>query len=130
MFQSNPDAARDAAHARALGITDAQFAEFSRRAAKFIGPNPTPARFRACFFILQEIIERDKAATAATLRGTGKNPVLAKYGTEIVDFWRSGLGSRAIASHLQKAHGRDAKIGKSTIDRFLAANGLQRGQDG
>ena len=125
---TNTDDKRNTIYARMIGVTDEQFREFTKRAAHFVRQSPTPSRLRASFFILREIIERDKETQKATLQGIGKNPVLLKYGVEIIELWHDGLGSRAIVANLQKFHGQDAKISRSTIDRFLAANGLKRGQ--
>lgn len=125
MFK-NQDAIKDRLHAQLLNLSDEQFTEFSRRAAKFLAVGSlTPARFRSCFFIMQEIIERDQAVVRQKLVGL-TNPVLVKYGIEIIELFREGYGSRRIAAELEALHGHTARIGRSSIDRFLKANDISR----
>ena len=115
------------AFARRLNLTPRQFDELAKRMAGFFGHKIPPRRIKDAFFILRALdAEADAAAreAAAKLDFLNGNPTLKKYGAEILELYSSGFGVRRIAAHLEKMHGRDGKISKSTIDRFIRRNGL------
>jgi hypothetical protein len=75
-------------------------------------------------FILEEIHSDKWANEANKVKYKTKNLIIIKYLNEILELYKSGMGTTKISNHLKLNH--KANLSKSALDRFISINKIKR----
>jgi len=75
-------------------------------------------------FILEEIHSDKWADEANKIKYKTKNLIIIKYLNEILELYKSDMGTTKISNHLKLNH--KVNLSKSALDRFIAINKIKR----
>ena len=106
--------------AKVLNLTEKQAQSFTKRLRGWIKKNGDSdiSIARGIATILKDLKTEPKEQKLLYLQNT-KNPILLKYGKEILQLHSEGLGSRRIQKYLKEFH--NARISHTTIHAFIKA---------
>ena len=115
-----------ATYQKLLGLDESGLIEFAKRYSHYLQKQEVLSSrvILNGLFILESII---KAKSVDKTYWKSKNIILLKYANEIKYLYEvKHLGSSKILLHLKVNHAVKKGISKSTIDRFIKANNLNR----
>lgn len=75
-------------------------------------------------FILEEMHSYKWADEANKVKYKTKNLIIIKYLDEILELYKSGMGTTKISNHLKLNH--KVILSKSALDRFISINKIRR----
>ncbi len=75
-------------------------------------------------FILEEITTDKWVEEANKKTYKSKNLIIHKYMDEIIELYEQGIGTIKVSNHIYLNH--KVKISKSSLDRFISSNGIER----
>ena len=113
-------------YANLLGLTPTELDDFMKRyRAYLVGQKEiTKNVLINGLFILEKIHTVKWLDEADKIKYRTKNLTIIKYSEEIVELYKSGMGTAKIVNHLWISH--RVKISKSALDRFVTANKIKR----
>lgn len=110
-----------------LGLTPSELDDFMRRYKSYLLTQKVISKSVLIngLFILEKIHTTKWLEEADKVKYRTKNLTIIKYSEEIVELYKSGMGTAKIVNHLKLNH--RVTISKSALDRFITANRIKRG---
>jgi hypothetical protein len=110
-----------------LGLTPSELDDFMRRYKSYLLTQKviTKSVLINGLFILEKIHTEKWLIAAEEVKLKTKNLTIIKYSEEIIELYKSGMGTAKIVNHLKLNH--RVTISKSALDRFITANRIKRG---
>ncbi len=109
-----------------LGLTPNELDDFMRRYKSYLLTQKVISKSVLIngLFILEKIHTTKWLEEADKIKYRTKNLTIIKYSEEIVELYKSGMGTAKIVNHLKLNH--RVTISKSALDRFITANRIKR----
>ena len=119
---------RRAAIARKFGLTDKELLRAAGRISGYLAKHgcEPPVVADALRFLADTIEEAEERQERAEFAHHFRDPAWRKWEIEVVRLFQAGYGAKRISDAIAAKKG--PKIPKSTIERFLAKNGITRGR--
>jgi len=113
--------------ARALGLSDDELLRAAGRIAGYVAKHgaDAPVIADALRFLVDTIDAARAAREDGGWRYHFRSPSHRKWEMEVVRLYHQGWGAKRISDAIAQKKG--PRIGKTTIERFLAKNGITRG---